>query len=116
MCIADHVVKGRCRTDILGQLRPDLHPVTILAVDALTTDLELDHLDEAVSDGVEPAEAFDTRLRHRQVDSRQHNLDVRTVHQVGITIDHGRHTLVEVGLAVERHLNGLQGKVRMALV
>ena len=62
MRVTDHVVKGSGGTDILGQLSPDLHPVTILAVDALATDLELHNLDEAVAHGVEPAEALDGRL------------------------------------------------------
>ena len=112
--VADHVVEGRRRANILGELRPDLHPVAVLAVDALAADLELNLLDEAVADVVEPAETVD-RLR-REVDRRENNLDVRAVHQVGIAVDDRRDTLVKVGLAVERNLNGLEGEVRVALV
>ena len=113
--VADHVVERLNRAHILGQLGPDLHPVAILAVDALSTDLELNRLDEAVSDVVEPAEAVQLADR-REVDRRENHLDVRAVHQVGIAVDDGRHALVEVRLAVERHLNGLHREVRVTLV
>lgn len=112
--VADHVIESRDRARILGELRPDLHPVTVLAVDALTTDLELNLLDESVTDVVEPAETLNG-LR-REVNRREDDLDVRAVHQVGVTVDDRRDTLVEVRLSVERDLNGLEGEVRVALL
>jgi len=115
VAVADHVVEGLDRAHILGELGPDLHPVAVLAVDALTTDLELNRLDETVTDVVEPAEAAQ-RAHRRKVNRRENHLHVRAVHQVGVTVDHRRHTLVEVGLAVERHLNGLHREVGMTLV
>ena len=114
--VADHVVKRRDRARILRELRPDLHPVAILAVNTLAANLELDRLDEAVANVVEPAEAVDRRRHGNQVDRRENHLDVRAVHQVRIAVDDRRHALVEVRLAVERHLNGLQREVRMPLV
>lgn len=114
--VTDHVIQSLDGTRILGQLGPDLEPVTILAVDALTTDLQLDHLQQPVADVVQPAEAVQVGRRTGQVHGRQHNLDVGAVHQIGVTVDHSRHTLVEVGLAVEGHLDGLHGEVGVALV
>ena len=113
--VADHVVERLCGAHILGELGPDLHPVAILAIDALTTDLELNRLDETVSDVVEPAEAVQ-RGDRREVNRRENDLHIRAVHQIGVTVDHSRDTLVEVGLSVERHLNGLHGEVGMTLV
>ena len=113
--VADHVVEGLNRADVLRQLRPDLHPVAVLAVNALAADLELNRLDQAVADVVEPAEAVQGSGR-REVNRRENHLDVRAVHQVGVTVDHRRNTLVEVRLSVEGHLNGLHGEVRVALV
>jgi len=113
--VTEHVVERLNRADVLRQLGPDLHPVAVLAVDALAADLELDSLDEAVADVVEPAEAVQLGDR-REVDRRENHLDVRAVHQVGVTVDDGRNTLVEVRLAVEGDLNGLHGEVRVALV
>lgn len=116
MRVADHVVKTRNRAGVLRELRPDLHPVAVLAVNTLAANLELDRLDEAVTNVVEPTEAVERRRDGDEVDRREHHLDVRAVHQVRIAVDDGRHALVEVRLAVERNLNGLQREVRMPLV
>ena len=114
--VADHLVERLDSALVLRQLGPDLHPVAILAVDALAADLELNRLDQAVADVVEPAEALDILVvRTIQLDRRQNHLDVRAEHQIGVTVDDGRHALVEVGLAVERHLNGLHREVRVTL-
>jgi len=110
--VAQHGVEYGDVTGIRRQLRPDLHPVAVLAVNALTTDLQLDLVDQAVADVVEPAEA----LGARQVNLGEYYLDVRLVHQVGVTVDDSRYALVEVRLAVEGNLNGLHGEVRVALV
>ena len=113
--VADHVVERLDRAHVLRQLGPDLHPVAVLAVDALAADLELDRLDQTVADVVEPTEAVQLGGAGDQVHRRENHLDVRAVHQVGVTVDHGRNTLVEVRLAVEGDLNGLHGEVRVAL-
>jgi len=116
MRVADHVIERRDRARILRELRPDLHPVTVLAVNALAANLELNRLDEAVADVVEPAEARHRRERRRcKVHRGEDNLDIRAIHQVSVTVDDRRHTLVEVGLAVERHLNRLHREVGVAL-
>ena len=114
--VADDVIESGNGTRILGELGPDLHPVTILAVDALATNLELNHLDEAVADVVEPAEAVQVGGAGHEVDGGEDNLDVGAVHQVRIAVDDGSDTLVEVGLAVEGDLDGLHGEVGVALV
>ena len=111
--VAQHGVQHRDGTGIRGQLRPDLHPVTVLAVNALTTDLQLNLVDQAVSDVVQPAEALGASVK---VNLGEYNLDVRLVHQVGVTVDDSRYALVEVRLSVEGNLNGLHGEVRVALV
>ena len=63
--VADERVKGLHRAGLRRELGPDLHPVTILAVNALTTDFNLNLLDEAVADVVEPAETLDRRAEGR---------------------------------------------------
>jgi hypothetical protein len=114
--VADHVVEGRDGARILGQLGPDLHPVTILAVDALATNLELHNLDQAVADVVQPAEAVQVGAASHQVHGGENHLDVRAVHQIRIAVDDCRHALVKVRLAIEGDLNGLHGEVRVPLV
>ena len=100
-------------TRIRGELRPDLHPVTILAVNALTTDLKLNLLDEAVTNVAQPAETCTARSK---IDLREHNLDIRLVHEIGVTVDDSRYTLVKIGLAVKSYFNRLDCKVRVAFV
>ena len=76
--VAEHVLEGLLRARGLRELRPDLHPVAVLAVDARAAHLNLNLLDEAVADIVEPAEA----VRRARVENnlRERDLDVRAVH------------------------------------
>ncbi len=111
--VADHVIERLLSAHGLGQLSPDLHPVTVLAVDAGATDLDLHLLDQTVTHVVEPAEAV---LGVRQSDLGQHHLDVRAVHQIRVTGDYGSHTTTEVSLTVEGHLDSLHSKIGVALV
>jgi len=121
--VADEGVEGRNGTSLSGELGPDLHPVAVLAVDALAADFNLNLLDEAVADVVEPAEALLGRRTtnnaggtRRDVDLGEDNLNVGLVHEIGVTVDDSRDALVEVRLTVEGNLDGLHGEVRVALV
>ncbi len=121
--VADERIEGRNRTSLSGELSPDLHPVTILAIDALAADFNLNLLDEAVADVVEPAETLlagvasnNTGSARTDINLRKNNLDVRLVHQIRIAVDDSRNTLVKVGLTVEGNLNRLNGEVGVALV
>ena len=54
--VANHLGVAGLLARLLGELIPDLEPVTVVTVDALATDLELNIVDEVVADVVEPAE------------------------------------------------------------
>lgn len=112
--VADHVVERVLSARGLGELGPDLHPVTILAINARTTDLNLNLLDQAVTNVVEPPEAI--LGGGVEDDLGEGNLDVGAVHEVSVTGDDGSNTTTEVRLTVEGHLNGLHSKVGVALV
>jgi hypothetical protein len=114
--VTNHVIEGCNGTCILGELGPDLEPVAILSVNALTSNLELNDLEQSVTDVVEPSESVQVGGTSCEVDCWENNLDVCSVHQVGVTVDDCSHTLVEVGLAVEGDFNGFHGEVGMALV
>jgi len=114
--VTDDRVEGRNRASLRRELRPDLHPVTVLAVNALATNLNLNLLDEAVTDVVHPAESLHVDVRAAERNLGENNLNVRLVHQVRVTVDDRRDALVEVRLTVERHLNRLHRKVRVALL
>ena len=111
--VAHHLVEGYLGAYRLGQLGPDLHPVTILTVDTRATDLNLNLLNQAVTHVVQPAE---TVTRRRQLHLGQRYLDVSAVHQVRVTADDGSYTATEVRLTVEGHLNRLHGEVGVSLV
>ena len=54
--VANHLRVAGLLARLLRELVPDVEPVTIVLVDALATDLELNVVDEVVTDPVEPAE------------------------------------------------------------
>ena len=70
--IANHLGIARLLSRLLRELIPDLEPVAIVLVNALTTDLELDVANEVVANPVEPAE-----LRTRAVRREERNLGKR---------------------------------------
>jgi hypothetical protein len=52
--VANHLVVTSLLLGRQGKLVPDVHPVTILAVNSLTTDLDLDLSDELLTGVVQP--------------------------------------------------------------
>ncbi len=54
--IANHLGVARLLARLLRELVPDLEPVSIVLVDALAADFELNVLNQVVTDPVEPAE------------------------------------------------------------
>jgi hypothetical protein len=99
-----------------------VHPVTILAVDALATDLNLDLSNELLTWEVEPA-GEDTLIitlgvgvGHLLVDLRKSYLKVCAVGKVTVARDSASDTATEVGLAVESLFNRFDGEVSVAAV
>ena len=54
--VADHLGITSLFTSLLGEFVPDVEPVTILLVNALTTNFDFNVIDEVVTDPVEPTE------------------------------------------------------------
>ena len=54
--VTNHLGITSLLTGLLGELVPDVEPVTIVLVDALTTDFELDICDKVLTNPVEPTE------------------------------------------------------------
>jgi hypothetical protein len=104
-----------------GELVPDVHPVAVLAIDALATNLDLDLGDQLLTDVIQPA-CIDTVVagavggHHLLVDLGESHLQVRAVAKVTITRDGAGHPATEVSLALERLLDGFHRKVGMAPV
>ena len=114
--VANHLGIATLLARLLRELIPDVQPLSVVLVDALATDLELDALDEVVTNPVEPAELGARAVRRLEGDRRERGLEVDTVDQVTVALDRARHALAEARRTVERILNGLHGEVGVAAV
>jgi hypothetical protein len=117
--VADHLEVAALLLSGHGKLVPDVHPVTVLAVDALATDLNLNLRDELLTGEVKPTgiDAAATRsVLKRLADLRESHLKVSAVSQITVTGDGAGHTATEVSLAVESLLDRLHGEVSVTLV
>jgi len=107
-------------TLLLGRERelvPDVHPVTVLAVNALTTNLHLNLRNNLLADEIQPTR-IDTRGTggHGLVDLRESHLKVRAVAQITVTGDRACDTATEIRLTREGLLDGLHREVCVASV
>jgi hypothetical protein len=81
--VSDHVVVSDIVSGLLSKLVPNVEPLTIVAVNALSTDLDLDLLDEDKTDVVAPTEA--RRSVAGALDLGKSNLEVNAVDEIAIT-------------------------------
>ena len=114
--IANHVGVAALLARLLRELIPDLEPVTVVLVDLLATDLNVDIVDQVVANPVEPAELGARGVRRRELDLRERGLEVDAVDEIAVARDRALYLLAEVRRAVERLFNGFHGEVRVATV
>jgi hypothetical protein len=94
------------------ELIPDVHPVTILTINSLTTDLNLNLGNELLTGEIQPT-SINTRARvlgkrsntHKLVDLRESHLQVGSVGKVTVSRDDTLNSASKIGLAVESLLN-----------
>jgi len=110
--LANHLVVATLSLSGEGKLVPDVHPVTILAVNTLATNLDLNHVDELLSGVVEPASIRCIASG----DLGESHLKVGLVGTVTVAGDCALNTAAEVSLSVEGVLNRLHREVRVASV
>jgi hypothetical protein len=114
--VAHHLGVAALLAGLLGQLVPDVQPVTVVLVDLLTANLQVHVVDQVVTHPVQPAELCTAAVSALQLHLRQGALQVHTVDQIAVTADGALHLLAEVGGSVEGLLNGLHGEVSVATV
>ncbi len=116
--VADHLEVTALLLSGHSKLVPDVHPVTVLAVDALATDLNLNLRDELLTGEVKPAgkDATSRSVLQGLANLGESNLKVSAVSQITITRDGAGHAATEVGLAIESLLNRLHSEVSVTLV
>jgi len=101
---------------LLGELIPDLEPVTIVLVNALSANLELYVVHQVVPHPVQPAELGTRAVTGQQGHLGESGLEVDTVDQVTVALDCASHLASEAGRPVEGVLNGLHCKVSVTTV
>lgn len=114
--VTNHLGVTSLLARLLGELIPDVQPLSVLLVDALTTDLDLDVVDEVVADPVEPAELGTRAVSRLKLNLGKSGLQVHAVDQITVALDSAGNLLAEVGGAVERVLDGLHREVSVATV
>ena len=110
--VTDHVLVTNLLALSLGELVPDVHPVTVVLVDALATNLNLGVLDKIVAEVVEPAELGTIR----DSDLGDGDLEVDTREKITIAGDGACHALAEIGGTVEGLLDGLHREIGMSTI
>ena len=116
--VADHLEVTALLLSGHSELVPDVHPVTVLAVNALATDLNLNLRDELLTGEVEPTgiDVAGRRVLQGLANLGESNLKVGAVSQITVTGDGAGHTATEVSLAIESLLDRLHGEVGVTLV
>ena len=101
-----------------GKLVPQMHPVTILSVNALTSNFDLNLRNHLLSGEIEPSspDSLVRRTSHLLVDFGESYLQVSAVSQITVTADSARDTATKVSLPVEGLFNGFHGEVGVATV
>ena len=114
--IANHVGITGLLARLLGELIPDLKPVTVVLVDLLATNLKLNGVDQVVANPVEPTELSTRAIGCGQSHGGKGGLEVYTVNQITITGDSAGYLLAKVGRTIEGLLNSLHGEVCVSAV
>lgn len=116
--VANHLVVASLLLRREGELVPDVHPITILAVNSLATNLNLNLGNQLLTGVVQPT-GIDTGIArglHALVNLGESNLDIGAVGKISVSGDGAGNTATEVSLAVESLLNRLHGEVGVASV
>jgi hypothetical protein len=106
-----------------GELVPDVHPVTILAINSLTTNLNLNLSNKLLTGVVQPTgintgsnTSDEGGNAHELVDLRESHLQIGSVSEVTVSGDDALNSSSKIGLAVKSLLNRLDGKVSVSSV
>jgi hypothetical protein len=116
--VADHLEVAALLLGGHGKLVPDVHPITVLTVDTLATDLNLNLRDELFTGEVKPTgiDISSRSVLQSLANLGKSNLKVSAVSQITITRDGACHAATEVSLAVKSLLDRLHGEVSVTLV
>jgi hypothetical protein len=116
--VANHGVVTILLVNGKSKIVPDVHPVTILAVNALTTDLNLNLRNQLLTGEIKPT-GINTVLvsaHHRLVNLRKSNLKIGAISQITIARNGAGHAATKICLTVKSLLDRLHSKVSVTFV
>ena len=100
-----------------GELAPDVHPVTVLLLNSLATNFNLNGLNKLMSREIKPSCVKITiRISHRCVDLWESDLKVGSVSKITISGDGAVDTSAEISLAIEDLFNGFHCEVGVSSI
>ena len=116
--VSDHRPVSLLLGSIDSELVPDVHPVAVVAINALATNLNLNLGDELLTGEVEPPsiDAIIVGVGKVLANLGECYLKNGGVSKISVTGDGAGDTPTEISLAIECLLNGLHGKVRVTPV
>ena len=114
--VANHLVITSLLLSRHCELIPDVHPVTILAVNSLASNLNLDLSNELLTGVIQPTGIDTVSGVHGLVNLGESNLDIGAVSQISVSGDGAGHTATKVSLTIECLLDGLHREVGVASV
>jgi hypothetical protein len=110
--VTDHLEVAALLLGSHGQLVPDVHPVTILAVNSLATNLNLNLSNELLTGEIQPTSintgsnaSGERSDAHELVNLRKGHLQVCSVSKITVSRDDALDSASEIGLAVESLLD-----------
>jgi len=111
-CVSDHLVVASLLLGGGSKLVPDVHPVTVLFINALSTNFNFNVVNEVVSWVVKPAGEVGIAL----VNFRKSNLEVCSVGQITVAGNCALNTATEVTASIESLFNRFHSKVGVSAV
>ncbi len=121
--VADHLEVVALLLGGHGQLVPDVHPVTILTINALATDFHFHLRNQLFADVVQPAGIDSGWLgtaiggnTHHLVDFRKGDLQIGAVCKIAVAGNGAGNTTTKISLAIEGLFNGFNGEVGVSAV
>ena len=114
--VANHLGITSLLASLLSEFIPDMHPVTVLLVDALPSYLNFNIVNQIVTNPVEPTELSTRAIRRLKRYLRQSGLKVHAVDQITIALNGASDLLAKVGSTVEGVLNRFHGKVSVPAI
>jgi len=114
--VADHGAVSLFLSGNHGKLVPDVHPVAIVAVNALATNFNFNLGDNLLSGEIQPTSIYVTTGVKVLSNLRKDNLEAGGVSQISISGDGAGYTATKVGLSVKGLFNGFNREISVPAV